>query len=166
MEQKRQQSYEERFLNAYERLEKPLFRVILLGFVLILIAQLVLSTPQGRQFLSATDRMEGQRATGVLPAAAESAAAQLTIRSVDATASLSKVWVKVNGVPTSPFQDGMATVSIKQGDVVTVDTTLLPGVFRFEVDHDDPAISYPIPGMLVEAMEGQLAEVGPIHFMK
>jgi hypothetical protein len=167
LEQRRQQTYEERFLRAYERLEKPLFKLILLGFALIITAQLALSTPQGRQFLSATDRMEGQRASGVMPATAtETSSAQLTIRSVDEEALLSKVWVKVNGVPAGSFQGDEVTVSVRQGDVVTVDTSELPGVYRFEVDHDDPAISYPVPGMLVEAMEGQLAEVGPVHFMK
>ncbi|ASS75165.1 hypothetical protein CIG75_09340 [Tumebacillus algifaecis] len=167
MEQRRQQTYEERFLRAYERLEKPLFKLILLGFALILIGQMALSTAAGRQFLSATDRMEGQRANGVMPAAAtEKSTANITIRSVEADAPLSKVWVKVNGVPSAAFQDEEVTVSVHQGDVVTVDTSELPGVYRFEVDHDNPGISYPVPGMLVEAMEGQLAEVGPIHFMK
>ncbi|TCP59400.1 hypothetical protein EV586_101617 [Tumebacillus sp. BK434] len=167
LEQRRQQTYEERFLRAYERLEKPLFRLILIGFALILIGQLALSTPQGRQFLSATDRMEGQRSAGVMPAAAtEKSNAKLTIRAIEPKGSLAKVWVEVNGVPAGNFHNAEATVSVKQGDVVTVDTSELPGVYRFEVDHDNPEISYPVPGMLVEAMEGQLAEVGPVHFMK
>jgi hypothetical protein len=167
MERQQRQTYEERFLRAYERLERPLVRVLMLCFVLIVAGQAVLMWPAGRQLLSGVDQLEGQKTNGAtLTAATKDERAQLTIRSVDSYAGLPKVWVKVNGIPVSVFSGESVTVSVRDKDVVTVDTSGLPGVFRFEVDHDDPQISYPVPGMLVEANDGQEAQVGPVHFSK
>jgi ABC-type enterochelin transport system substrate-binding protein len=165
MEQRRQQTYEERFLRAYGRWEKPLVKIVLCGFLLVILAQFALMFPSGRQLLSAVDRLEGQRATSAtLATATKDQHAQLTIRSVDASTDLSKAWVKVNGIPVGQFANGNLTVTVRPKDVVTVDTTGLEGVFRFEVDHNDPQISYPVPGTLVEANEGKAAEVGPVYF--
>lgn len=167
MEQRRQQTYEERFLKAYERWEKPLVRVLIACFVLIVAAQAVLMWPAGRQLLSGVDRLEGHKTNGAtLATATKDTRAQLTIRSVDSGAGLPKAWVKVNGIPVSAFTEEAVTVSVREKDVVTVDTSGLPGVFRFEIDHDDPQISYPVPGTLVEAGDGQEAKVGPVHFSK
>jgi len=169
MEQRQKATYEARFLKAYERLEKPLFRLVVIGLVLIVAAQLTLSTQTGRNLLSQVDQLEGQRTSGVLSAAAtKQAPTELTIRAVgtgDALKGLSKVWVKVNGVPVTAFMKQEVSVRVKEHDVVSVDTSQIPGLFRFEVDHDDPHISYPVPGDLVETSEGE-AEIGPILFMK
>ncbi|MGB8955994.1 MAG: hypothetical protein WCC10_11510 [Tumebacillaceae bacterium] len=167
MEQQRRQTYEERFLRAYERLEKPLVRVVLIGFVLIVVAQFVLAMPAGRQLLSSADRLEGQRTSGgAMPTtAAENASAELTLRLVGVE-GLPKAWVKVNGTPVKSFSSQEVTVPVREGDVLTVDTSATPGLYRFEVDHDAPQISYPVPGTLVESNEGKAAEVGPVRMMK
>lgn len=169
MEQRRKLTYEARFLNAYERLEKPLFRLVVIGFVLIIAAQLTLSTQSGRKWLSQVDQLEGQRTSGVLSTAATNQTTHdLTIRAVGTETELKglpKVWVKVNGVPVTAFMKPEVSVRVNKNDVVTVDSSQVPGLFRFEIDHNDPHISYPVPGALVEANEGTEAKIGPILFM-
>jgi hypothetical protein len=165
MEQRRQQTYEERFLRAYGRLEKPLVKIVLCGFLLVILAQFALMFPAGRQLVSAVDRLEGQRTSGATMATAtKDQHAQLTIHAVDAAADLTKAWVKVNDIPVGQFVNGDLTVTVRPKDVVTVDTTGLEGVFRFQVDHNDPQISVPVPGTLVEANDGKAAEIGPVFF--
>lgn len=139
---------------------------MLVGLVLLVIFQGILATEGGRMFLSATDRLEGERTGGAMPVVAEDKQpAQLTIRSVGAVGNLSKAWVKVDGVPVGNFQQNEVTVTVHKGDMITIDTSALEGLFRFEIDHNDPKISSPIPGTLVETNTGQPAEVGPIYYM-
>ncbi|KEO83662.1 hypothetical protein [Tumebacillus flagellatus] len=168
MEQRRRLSYEERFLKAYGKLEGPLARIVLLGFLLILVAQVLLAFPGGRQLLSMTDRLEGARQTGsVMPTAAQGEeTTKVTITNVDQQQAMPSIWVKLNGVPVANFLQPEVTVPVKDGDLLTVDSSSVEGVFRFQVDHNNPSISYPVPGTLVESNEDRAAEVGPIHLMK
>lgn len=168
MEQRRRLTYEERFLKSYERLEKPLARVVLIGFLCILIAQVLLAFPAGRRLLSMTDRLEGARQSGGVMAttAQNDEPMQITITNVDQEQALPNVWIKLNGVPVVNFLKPEETVRVKEGDVLTVDSSGVEGVFRFQVDHNDPHISYPVPGTLVESNQDKAAEVGPIHLMK
>lgn len=165
LEQRREQPYEERLLKAYDRWEKPLFRLILLGFALLVIIQGILATDSGRMMLSAVDRMEGERTDGAMPVVAEDRQpAQLTIRSVGPVGDLNKVWVKVDGIPVDNFEHNEVTIAVRQDDVVTIDTSAIEGLYRFEIDHNDPHMSYPTPGLLVESNQGQPAEIGPIDY--
>lgn len=168
MDQRRRLTYEERFLKSYERLEKPLSRIVLLGFVMIVVAQVLLAFPAGRNLLSLTDRLEGTKQSGgVMPTTAQNdEPTQVTITNVDQQHALPNIWVSINGVPVVNFMKSEVTVQVKEGDVLTVDSSNVEGVFRFQVDHNSPRISYPVPGMLVESNQDRAAEVGPIHLMK
>ncbi|PWK14293.1 hypothetical protein [Tumebacillus permanentifrigoris] len=168
MDQRRRLTYEERFLKSYERLEKPLSRIVLLGFVLIVVAQVLLAFPSGRHLLSLTDRLEGTRQSGgVMPTAAQSdEPTQVTITNVDQQQAWPNIWVKLNGVPVVNFMKSEVTVPVKEGDVLTLDSSSVEGVFRFQIDHNSPHISFPVPGTLVESNQDRAAEVGPIHLMK
>ncbi|MBL0387792.1 hypothetical protein JJB07_14215 [Tumebacillus sp. ITR2] len=169
MEQRRRLSYEERFLKAYGKLEKPLARIVVLGFVLIIVAQVMLAFPSGRNLLSMTDRLEGARQSGgVMPTTAQGTeeTTQVSITNLDQQTAMPNIWVKLNGVPLVNFMKSEVTVPVKEGDILTVDTSSIDGVFRFQVDHNNPHISYPVPGTLVESNEDRAAEVGPIHLMK
>jgi len=167
MEQQRRQTYEERFLAAYGRLERPLLKLVMISFALVMIAQLILAVPGGRALLSAVERLEGERASTVLPtAAANKDPATVILRTVGVDGgALPKAWVKLNGVSVSAFTKPEVKIRVKEGDVLTVDTSAIPGLYRFEVDHDEPLISYPIPGTFIEASESRSAEVGPVHFL-
>lgn len=165
MEHRRSQTYEERFLAAYRRLEKPLIRVILCGFFLLLVAQFALSFPAGRQLLSATDRLEGQRAGSVTTTAGQDKTAALIISSVDG-GLMPQAWVKVDNVPVANFSTSQVTVKVKAGDTVTIDTSAVPGVHRFQIDLNSPYIGNPVAGTLVEANSSQSAHIGPVEFIK
>jgi hypothetical protein len=165
MEERRSQSYEERFLAAYRRLEKPLVRVVMCGFLLLLLAQLGLSFPAGRQLLSATDRLEGARAGSVTTTAGQDESASLIISSVD-DGLMPQAWVKVDNVPVANFSQSQVTVKVKAGDTVTIDTSALPGVHRFQIDLNSPNVGNPVAGTLVEANDSQNAHIGPVEFIK
>jgi len=167
MEQRRRQSYEDRFMQAYKRLEKPLFKLIIVCFALVIIVQLILTVPEGREMLSSVDRLEGERSNSVLTTAATNREpTEITIRTVGVNGgALPKAWVKVNGVPISAFTRDEVTVRVNKDDVLTIDTSKIPGLYRFEIDHNDPKISYPVPGTQVETNDGKGIDVGPVHFM-
>jgi hypothetical protein len=160
MEQRRRQTYEERFLRAYDRWERPLFKMVLLGVALVILAQIALAIPEARQWLASADRLEGARTSGAMPATAtENSASTLTLRTLGVSGGLPDVWVKVNEVPVAAFVREEVSVNVREGDVVSVDTSALPGLYRFEIDHNDPKISYPVPGTLIESNDGKGAKI-------
>ncbi|MGZ4134470.1 MAG: hypothetical protein ACXVC1_04295 [Tumebacillaceae bacterium] len=165
MEHRRSQSYEERFLAAYKRFEKPLLRLIMGGFMLMLVVQLVLSFPAGRQLLSPTDRLEGARTGSVTTTAGQDQSTALIITAVE-DGLMPQVWVKVDNVPVANFAQSTVTIKVKDGDTVTIDSTALPGVHRFQIDLNSPNVGNPVAGTVVEANNSQVATIGPVEFIK
>lgn len=161
MEYRRPQSYEDRFLAVSTKLERLLFRGAMLGFGGILVSQLILSWPDIRETLSPTDRLEGQKIseTDQAQAAVNVTAAELTIRPVSAQAGSGEAWVKLNGTPVSKMGESGVVLKVKSGDKIEVDTSPKLGIYQFEIDHNDPSITSPTPGTIIESSEHHAAVI-------
>jgi hypothetical protein len=161
MEYRRPQSYEERFLILSSKLERMLFRVAMVGFAGIVISQIVLSVPEIRSVLSAADRLEGQQiSSDKTDSGTSTAEKEITIRSL--TDKPITAWVKINGVPVAQILPNGVRIKVKKNEIVEIDTSSLEGIYRFEIDHNDPSITYPTPGILVESSQTHAAVLKPI----
>lgn len=161
MEYRRAQSYEERFLALSSKLERVLFRVAMFGFVGILIGQIILSVPEMRSVLSATDRLEGQQISQD-KAELGTSAAEKEIKIRPLTDPPNTAWVKINGVPVAKMSPSGVTIKVKENEIVEIDTSSQEGIYRFEIDHNDPSITYPTPGILIESSQSHAAVLKPI----
>lgn len=162
MEYRRPQSYEERFLSVSTWMERMLFRIAMLGFAGIILSQLVLSVPALRDVFSVTDRLEGQQISQNRsnPPSQTTGFKQLTIRPVNDKPVTA--WVKINGVPVGQITQSGITVKITKKEILEIDTSSQEGIYRFEIDHNDPSITYPPPGTLVETSQTHAAVVEPV----
>lgn len=166
MENRRPESYEDHFLAVSTKMERLLFRIAILGFAGIIICQLVLSVPGLREVFSATDRLEGDKVShnqGQL-VSQTSADKELIINPADAPSQNIKAWVKINGVPVIQIAGNAVTVTFRENDVLEIDTSRQEGVYRFSLDHNDPSITSPTPGTLVEASQQHSAVIKPILY--
>lgn len=158
---RRSQTYEERFLSVSAKWERFLCRLALSGFMGILISQLALSVPEFRQVFSPVDRLESR----TIPRGDERIPLQnahphdLTIRPAANQSPPAKAWVKVNGVPVAQIGQSGVTIKVRDRDRIEIDTSSQRGVFRFEIDHNDPSIASPTPGTLVESSENHAAVI-------
>ncbi|MFC4768885.1 hypothetical protein [Effusibacillus consociatus] len=161
MEYRRPQSYEERFLAVSTKLERLFFRVAMLGFAGIVISQFVLSVPELRQVLSVTDGMEGQKISqdGDSQASMSVTAHEIIIRPVKGQSGPIEAWVKINGIPIVRIGESETAIKVKHGDRIEIDTSSKNGIYQFEIDHNDPSVTSPTPGTVVESSEGHAAVV-------
>ncbi|WP_018130761.1 hypothetical protein [Effusibacillus pohliae] len=163
MQYRRPQSYEERFLAVSTKLERLLFRLAITGFAGIVASQLALSVPEVRQVLSPTDRLEGKKISQDADAPApDTGTKQLIIRPVAAQTKPVDAWVKVNGVPVAHIRQSEVVVKVKNHDKLEIDSSAQPGIFRFEIDHNDPSITSPTPGTVMESSQDHVAVIDQI----
>lgn len=143
-----------------ERIEKILMRTIILGIILLVVVQGLMTNDPVRFYLSWAERMEGQ--TLELPAAgqqqipeedltkAESPQAVM-ILSVSQFSSLPKAKVLINGEEKLVFNDREIEVACQGGDIIEIDCTEYDFPLEFTVKEASENLSYPPPGKIFTA---------------
>ncbi|GAX89700.1 hypothetical protein [Effusibacillus lacus] len=164
MEYRRPQSYEERFLAVSTSLERLLFRIAILGFAGILVSQMILVVPELRQVFSSVDRMEGQKIsqehTNI--GTPHMSPKEIIIRPVGDEPLPAEAWVRINGTPVARISQSQAVIKVRHMDKVEIQTMFQRGIYRFEIDHNDPSIISPTPGTIVEASGDHAAVIDQI----
>ncbi|BCJ85361.1 hypothetical protein [Effusibacillus dendaii] len=158
MELRRPKPYEDRVLDFATKLERLFFRLAMLGFMGILASQLALSIPTVRDALIQTDQLENKNAA---QDTTRSLTKQLTIRPAPENGPVT-AWVKINNTPVAKLVHSQVSIEFTQNDEIEIDTSGQSGVYRFEIDHNDPSIASPAPGTYVETSESHQAVIQPV----
>jgi len=145
------------WIRFHSAVENSLFSWIGICSTCLMVAQLILSIPATRLYLS---RVTSVAATSSYPA---TMSATVTIHALD-DGSDSAV-VLVNGTKTAYFQQGVATLSIRPDDVITIEIGDL-GMHRFEIDHNNPQLFLPAPGQIVESTLGESGSFSKARFVE
>jgi len=148
-------SCDKKLWSIVEHGEKILVRTVILGFVLLVVTQSMLTSDSMRFYLSWSERLEGQPfqewsnpSARVLDK--ESALfAHLTIELKDFS-SLSKAKLLINGQETSDFRDKKITVKVYPDDVISIDGSFYNRPLEFKVSEASPNISNPTPNQIIK----------------
>lgn len=134
----------------FEKVEKYLIRSIVLGLVLMVIVQGLMTQDSWRMYLSWNERMEGQNIElpastahekskvpqDNLQASLQSPQAMLTI-SLQKFSSLPRASVLVNGKAAGCFNEKEVRLQINGGDVLEIDSTF----YNFPVNYHIESVS-------------------------
>lgn len=132
--------------DIFNRVEKGLIRVVVLGIVIMVVVQGFMSVDPIRLYLSWGERMEGE--TIQLPVAttsenadpdaeqAISPQARVAIE-ISQFSSLPRAQVLVNGQKKAAFTGKRASVTVCAGDTIEVDAT----AYNFPIDFNIAAVS-------------------------
>jgi hypothetical protein len=143
-----------------EKIEKALMRIVIIGFVLIVIVQGVMTNDPIRLYLSWGERMEGQILEFPVasqnepvenePITVNSPQAVLTL-SVDQFSSLPRAKILVNDEERSVFDSREIEVPVMAGDIIEIDCTQYDFPIKFAVKGTSENLSYPEQGKVYTA---------------
>ncbi|MEN6327213.1 MAG: hypothetical protein ABFD18_13565 [Syntrophomonas sp.] len=139
----------------FEKVEKYLIRSIVLGFVLMIIVQGLMTQEPWRMYLSWNERMEGQNIempastayekSKVSQANVQSPQAMLTI-SLQQFSSLPKASILVNGNVAGHFNEKEIKLQIDGGDVLEIDSTLYNFPVNYHIESVSENMAFPKRG--------------------
>lgn len=143
-----------------EKIEKILMRIVIIGFVLIVIVQGFMTNDPIRLYLSWAERMEGQVLEFPVagqndplenePIAVDSPQAVLTL-SVDQFSSLPRAKVLVNDEERLAFDEREIQVPVMAGDIVEIDCTQYDFPIDFAIKKTSENLAYPEQGKVFTA---------------
>lgn len=140
----------------FEKVEKYLIRSIVLGLVLMVIVQGLMTQEPWRMYLSWNERMEGQNIEMPASTAPEksklspenrqagmqSPQAMLTI-SLQKFSSLPKTSILVNGKTAGCFNEKEIKLQVNGGDVLEIDSTFYNFPVNFHIDSVSENMAFP-----------------------
>lgn len=144
----------------FEKVEKYLIRSIVLGFVLMVIVQGLMTQEPWRMYLSWNERMEGQnielpastaheKSTKISQenhqASVQSPQAMLTI-SLQQFSSLPKASILVNGKVSGYFNEKEIKLNINGGDVLEIDSTFYNFPVNYHINSVSENMAFPKRG--------------------
>lgn len=155
-----------RFAN---RVEKILVRIIVLGLVLMVVVQGLMTSDSLRLYLSWGERMEGQSLE--YPASSinnenedagtvQSPYATLTI-AIDKFSSLPEAFIMINGAKTASFDKRELKIKVMAGDKVEIDSKAYDLPVDYRIIDVSNNLAYPAKGEVYRA-DGGIVMVGKI----
>lgn len=139
-----------------QKIEKGLIRVVVLGVVLMVMVQALMTREQYRIFLSWGEKLEGQsinypvsvtKQTENEPSAPRKEPAQTLMNiSADISSSLPKAIVLVNGKPAGNFSNQKISLKLKDGDVVEIDSRYYNFPINYRITSTSGNLAYPSKG--------------------
>lgn len=140
--------WDKKLWSVVERGEKFLVRAVILGFVLLVVTQSILTSDSMRFYLSWAERLEGQPfeewsnpSARVLDAESE-IFAYLTVEIKDFS-SLSKAKLLINNQEVADFRDKKITVKVSPDDIISIDGSFYHQPLEFEISESSSNIFYP-----------------------
>lgn len=139
-----------------EKIEKILMRIIVLGIVLLVLVQGVMTSDPIRLYLSWAERMEGQilefpvasrqqQAPESQPIAIGSPQAVVTL-SVSQFSSLPKAKILINDQERAVFDNREMEIPLMAGDIIEVDCTQYDFPIEFTIKGTTENLAYPEQG--------------------
>jgi hypothetical protein len=141
-------SSNERLICFIEEVEKLLFRVAILGVVLLIVVQAFMTRDSFRYYLSRTEQLEGRLMENGVEAAAGNQISPLTtvtftLRDYSAAP---KVDLKVNGRTVANFFEREVTIAVNDEDLIELDGEFYTHSLVFVVKGTSGPVSYPETG--------------------
>jgi hypothetical protein len=159
--------------NIWDRLERLLMRLVVIGIVAIVLVQGIMTHDSWRLYLSWGERMEGQSIEypainmpeRELPRKHGSTAhysrqADLVLEAKEYS-SLPRAVLLVNGQKTASFEETKKTLKVRGGDVVEIDSTAYNFPIEYVVREVSPNCTSPKKGQLFTANQN-IVMVGKI----
>jgi len=159
--------FEKWFRDRTRRFEVFLVRAALFCLFLLLTAQLVLTIPAARNFVSLVDRWEGRpysppaETSGPGPAAQEEGEQYLVLK-IDSITADTLVEVLVNGHSVIDFsRERTVRVPVREGDLVEIDGDMPDRAIEVAVSAVSEGLAFPESGRIV-TFNGILETVGQV----
>ncbi len=136
-----------------DKMEKYLIRFIVLGVILLVVGQGLMTRDSMRLFLSWGERMEGQ--TVEFPVSTGESALEddttamvesphaLVVLSIEKYSSLPKAYVLVNDEQRDAFLEKELTLKLMAGDVVEIDSSYYNFPIEFKVEKVSENLAFP-----------------------
>lgn len=147
--------WEEKFWSTAAKGEKLLLKVVVLGFVALVIAQSLLTNDSMRFYLSWAERLEGEpfgewvsSSARVMDSQSE-LFANLTVELQDFS-SLAKAGLLINGEKAADFRLKQVTVKVFPGDTIEIDGSFYSRPLTFKVVQASSHLSQPCLHQLVQ----------------
>lgn len=146
-----------RRLARIERFERFLFRLIVVGVLLLVVVQVMLAGDTFRYYHSGTERLEGSPVSSGVELAAEGEnskpAALITFKLLDYAAA-PKVNLMINNRTVASFTGAEVTVAVEHGDLLELDGAFYTHPLVFKVEGVSGPIAYPQPGQEFIVQQG------------
>ena len=154
-------------------IDKLLPRLVIAALCLLLVVQAALFMDGTRQYISLTDKLEGEQLAINRPAAKKEAAVKavleplqklrkgkpltLTVLSVEKKPN---IVVRVNNQPVGNFRDGVIQLIVYENDYLEIDATEWPQLAHVRIVVD-PGILLPISGVELDT-RGDVVAIGRV----
>lgn len=146
-------------LKIIDEVLRFLSRVVVLGVVLLVVVQGMMTNDKARFYLSFDERIDGQKIK--VPALADneltvkhetsqSSLGTVTLELADYS-SLDKARVLVNGREKARFTYNQVTITVQPRDLVEIDTTSYNRPVMVKVTRSSDNIAFPHPGILLSS---------------
>jgi hypothetical protein len=139
-----------------EKVEKGLIRVVIIGVVLMVMVQALMTREQYRIFLSWGEKLEGQSLNYPVsvtkqdenkPSASQAKPAETFMNiSADMSSSLPKAIILVNGKQSGNFSNQEISLKLKDGDVVEIDSRYYNFPINYKITSSSDNLAYPDKG--------------------
>lgn len=152
-----------------DKLEKYLIRSIVLGLVVLVVVQGLMTRDPWRMYLSWGEKMEGQSIG--LPASSDknespavennnepavnSPRAQLTL-SLQKFSSLPKASIIINGEKRTDFTDKEVDIEVTAGDVLEIDSSLYDFPVEYKITNISNNLAFPDKGKVYTANQSMV----------
>ena len=155
--------------NFVEMMERYIIRLVIIGFVLMITVQAVMTQDQFRMYLSWSERLEGESLKYPVnavhddksPAPEAVSPDAVIVLSVDKYSSLPRAVLMVNGKEKTTFNEREIQLKLKAGDVLEVDTTHYNFPVEFKVTSLSDNVAFPRKGQTWTSHQG-LTMIGKI----
>lgn len=166
--------------NLFERWEKLILRIAVLGFTVLLVGQILLTLDTPRKYLSRVDKLEGEAVTFQMPMVAEKPLTitenapvaspftllrerrALVVRMIQPNPDPA-IYITVNGQRAGDFRRGDVKLVVYEGDYIEIDASASQTIANFIVNVPGGGLLYPEDGFVLEGKEGPIP-VGKVKF--
>ncbi|MGI5921422.1 MAG: hypothetical protein ACOX6I_06770 [Syntrophomonadaceae bacterium] len=138
-----------------DKVEKALVRIVVLGLVLMVMVQALMTREQYRLFLSWGEQLEGQSINFPVNSTQmditepepviKNSSSEMSI-SIVGYSSLPKSIIMVNGYKVGNFADPTISFTINDGDVIEIDSRYYNFPIDYKITGISDNVSYPVKG--------------------
>jgi hypothetical protein len=158
-----------RWIRFMERQEIWIRRLALVGVIGLLVVQILGPQAAGTFLMKAVPTVANEDQPNSAASDVQGSNNQSTLVSLeltDADLSSQRVTVKVNGTTEGQFTDSNLSLSVHQGDIVSIQTSGAASAIHVTVDHNDPNLFYPAPGYTISVDDNHPFTFDKVEFVQ
>ncbi|ATW24097.1 hypothetical protein [Candidatus Formimonas warabiya] len=161
-------SWEEKLWIIVDKGEKILLRVIIVGFVALVVVQSMLTSDSMRFYLSWAERLEGQplqewsNPSARVMESESTVFAYLTVELADFS-SLAKARILINGTEVADFRNKQVTIKVYPDDLIEIDGSFYDRRLKFEIIGVSDSIGEPTLHQVIQTYRS-VTSLGKVKF--